>query len=769
MVKNEKTFTGSDVQVLEWYEGMRKRYGMYAGVDPVNHCVKEILDNSIDEYMIGFGEEIDVYLDTNKNSITIVDNGRGIPHDIHPKEKKPTMEVLFSNVHAGSKFNDDSGDNVGGLNGVGVKIANALSKSLRVESERDGKRMFMEFSGGKVTKGLTTMKTKGKRGTTVIFTPDDTVFEDENLHIFNKDMIKETCKMRAFLNKGIKINLTIDKEKISYEYDNGINDLIDELLPVKLFDMSIIGFDKTVDLQEAMGVKGINRYEIALAYDPNTTNETFMAYTNGIVNIRGTHLTGFKMALTNIFNKYIQDNNLLPKKNKNIQITGEDIRKGIFVIINIKIRNPKYEGQTKEGIGNKEVQSHIMSLMNEFFNEWIPNNENIMKKICQRIVQFAVATENIKKEQEKIVRVSMSNSGLTFSNKFIDCAESDPKKCELFICEGKSASGSLRRGRVGDYQAIYALRGKPLNIFGSSQNTILNNFEFNELTKILFGTNDLKNINYDDIRYQHVVIASDADDDGLHIQSLMSMGFREHYQELVNRGYLYIACPPKYRITVNGKYKYFKNDKEYNSFKTNYLEKRYSIETEGIKILDVVKKSDEFMTLFKNLKNKHSLPSDVISMILTNDTMLPVAEYLDEQKLEVSETGDDEFYAQGLLDNDWIDIELNEQLSNEVKQLKNIFGVSTFDLYDKKDEVTYECDIVDAIELLEKEFNFTRYRYKGLGEVNPEELRVTTMDPATRDIIKIVPTMDSSENDLNKILFGGNADLRKDFIQENLI
>lgn len=525
-INEEKQFTGSNVTVLKWYEGMRKRYGMYAGVDPVNHCVKEMLDNSIDEYMMGFGEEIEVVLDTKNNTIKVVDNGRGIPQDIHPVEKKPTMEVLFSNVHAGSKFNDDSGENVGGLNGVGVKIANALSKSLRVESERDGKRVYMEFSGGKVVTTLSSMKTIGKRGTTVIFTPDDTVFEEPNLHIFNKEMIKETCKMRAFLNKGIKINLTIDDQSISYQYENGINDLLDELIPTRLFNMPIIGFDKKIDLMEALGVKGTNRYEISMVYDPNSTNENFMVYTNGIVNTRGTHITGFRTALTNIFNKYISENNLLPKKNKDIKISGDDIRKGLVCIINIKIRNPKYEGQTKEGIGNTEVQSHIIQLMNEFFNEWVPNNDNLMKKICQRIVQFAIATENIKKEQEKIVKVSMASSGLSFSNKFTECLETDPSKCELFICEGKSASGSLRRGRDGKFQAIYALRGKPLNTFGSSHSKILNNFECNELAKILFGSNDLKNIDYDNVRYHKIIIASDADDDGSSI-NLFDINFIE--------------------------------------------------------------------------------------------------------------------------------------------------------------------------------------------------------------------------------------------------
>ena len=508
-----KEFTGKNVKVLKWYEGIQKRYGMYAGVDPVNHCVKEILDNSIDEYMSGFGDEIDVILNTDKNMVTVIDQGRGIPLDIHPEEKRPTMEVLFSNVHAGSKFDDDSGENVGGLNGVGVKIANALSKLLRVQSERDGKRMYMEFSGGQVTKDLTPIKTKGKRGTTVTFIPDDQYFEDKSLAIFNKDALKETCKMRAYLNKGIRINLTIDKEKFSFKYDNGINDLIDDIVPDKLFNMPILGFDKTIELEDG---KGKNRYEIAMVYDTKTANENFLLYTNGIVNTRGTHLTGFRMALTNIFNKYIQENNLLPKKNKNIQITGDDIRKGIFVIINIKIRNPKYEGQTKEGIGNKEVQSHIMSLMNEYFNEWISSNESMMKKICNRIIQFAIATDNVKKAQEKIVK-STGSSSLSFSQKYIPCTSNEYDKCELFIVEGESARGPLRQERDTKYQAIYSLKGKILNTYGANLQKLLGNKETEELMRIMFGTNDIKVINEKRaalLKFGKIISTADADDDG---------------------------------------------------------------------------------------------------------------------------------------------------------------------------------------------------------------------------------------------------------------
>lgn len=254
----------------------------------------------------------------------------------------------------------------------------------------------------------------------------------------------------------------------------------------------------------------------------------------------------------------------------------------------------------------------------------------------------------------------------------------------------------------------------------------------------------------------------------LHIQCLLAMMFREHFKELINRGYVYIACPPKYRITVNGKYLYFKNDKEYNDYKTKYLKKKYDVQSNTITMMDIVKNSEYFMYHFKMLMNKYSLPEDVLSMLLSNDTILPVAEYLDEQGLEVAEIGDDEFYVQGLLDNNWIDIELTKELVKEVKVLSNYFNCTTFDIIDKADGTVYECDIADAIQLLEKEFKFTRYRYKGLGETNPDELGETTMNPNTRDIIKVVGDMSDSESELNKVLFGSNADLRKDFIQENL-
>lgn len=753
-------YSDEDIQTLDHIEHMRQRYGMYMGAKPAAHIVNETIDNCIDEVMNGFATWIKVHLDTVKNEVTVEDNGRGIPTGIHPKTKKPTIQMAIGDANTGGKFNGSkSFKTSAGLNGTGLKASNAICEYLYAESERDGHRVNIGFAKGKVSEPYKEIKAKGQNGTLIKLRPDKELLAIENRWQFEPDLIIHGCKMRAFLNKGVQILLTIDDTKYEFMYENGMEEFLVETVAKPLYNMKPITYSRDF---------GDNRYEISIMYDGDKSDEKFYSYTNSILNSKGTHETGFKMAFTTIMNNFIKDKGLLPKKHVNLSISGDDIRKGIVVVLNCRLDEPLYSSQVKDEISNPEVKTEIMKMTSEFFSEYISNNEDLFKKICNRIVQFAIATDNVKKEQEKIVKVSSSNSGLTFSNKFVDCELSDPEICELFICEGKSASGSIRRGRDGKTQAIYALKGKPLNTYGVANNTLINNAEFNELMKIIFGTNSVKDIDYNTVRFKKIIIISDSDDDGKHITALMSMAFKEHFFELIKRGLLYIACPPKYRITVNKKNLFFKNDNEYDSYKAKHVTKRFTINNSGLSMLKIIQNEDEFRLRFNMLKNRYSLPTEILSMILSNNELLIVAEYLDEQGLDVSEIGEDEFYVQGLLEDEWLDIELTQEMANDIRKLRKIFNCQVLDITDKYEKETYECDILDGLDLIDSEFKFTRYRFKGLGETNPEDLAVTSLDQETRDIIKIILDDEDDAEKYNKILFGNNADLRKDFIQENL-
>lgn len=707
----ELSYSDSDIQLLSQVAHIRQRFGMYAGGDPSTHIGNEVIDNSIDEAMNGFASEITVILNTKENRLTVIDDGRGIPNGIH-KCGLNTLEVVISKENSGGKFDGSKSFKAsGGLNGTGLKVTNALSEDLEAISERDGRRVKIKFKKGKRVGEVENLPLTGKTGTTISFTPDKKLLLKNNLYIIKPDKIKESCQMRAFLNKGITINVQIDDDKFTFKYDKGVEEFLNLKVKKPLYGMKPISIEK--DFED-------NKYELSFVFDSENTDEKIFLYTNSIRNTSGTNETGFKTGLTRAFNKFIKKHDLIPKRNQKSlsSISGDDIRKGIVCCINGKISDPLYSAQIKNEISNPETVQEISSMLTNYLETYMEENFELFKKICTRIIQFAIATNNLKNNQKKIVSASAAASGFAFSDKYIECSETDPEKIELLICEGKSAAGSLRPGRIGLFQAIYSLKGKPLNTYGSTNSALISNAEFNELMLIIFGTNNIKEIDYEKIRVKRVIFAADSDEDGLHIVCLLAMAFKEHFIRMILDGRVFVACPPKYRITVNNNYVYFKNDREFTTYKSQYVEKKYSILNEGITLYDIVDYEDDYKREFNNLKNKYSLPKDIISMILSNDSLLPVAEYLDEQGLEVSETENEgEYYVQGLLDYDWIDCFLTIDMKNDIqKSLLSIFEYRSFVITDKDINETYECDIIDGIELIDKAFKFTRYRYKGLTE-----------------------------------------------------
>lgn len=759
-ITNNNNYNDDSIQTLDGLTHMQKRLGMYAGAEPAIHCVREIIDNSIDEIMNGFADKIDVVLDTKKNNVIIIDNGRGIPVGRDSKGR-PTLQKVFQDPNTGGKFNSEAFKTSSGLHGVGLKICTAICDSLHAESERNGTRVAIDFSEGKTTKEFRKIKAKGINGTLVSFTPSKKFLKDGK-DIIDKDKLLNLCKMRSFLNKGSSILLTIDNNKYNFKYDNGMAEYLDEEIKHKLFNMEVLMFE---------GTSENNWYEITLCYDGDSSEEKIESYCNGILNSSGTHETGFKTAYTNIIKKFINDNDLLPKKNKKLNITGDDIRKGLRVVLNCKIKDPIYSSQTKDAISNNEVRTEINELVTNFLTEYINENEKLFKKICNRIIQFAAATENIKKAQEKIVKNSGSSS-LSFSQKYIPCSSKEYNKCELFIVEGQSARGPLRQERDTEFQALYSIRGKLPNTFGATHQKLLDNKETEELMRIIFGTNDLKIINEKRtklLRFGKIVSCADADDDGYHVASLIGLYIEEHFPWLIEEGYFYNACPPLYKISISSsEYRYFKNVKEFNKFKAEYIENKYSLENTSLTMLDIVTKMDEYKQEVDKIAHDKALPIDLISMILSSG-LKEALKYLKQNKISISKRNNN-YYAQGLLDTDWLDVEFSDELINDINSLSNIYGLTTIEFINNETNEIMEGDIYDVLEVFDKAFKFTPQRFKGLGECKPIDLKRTVLNPTERDIVKI--TMDNSNKELarkdTKLFFGNNADLRKDFIKENL-
>ena len=500
----KKKTDNEKVVVLRGLDGVRLRTDMYAGIDPVTHMIKEVVDNSMDQYFKGNCDLITGEINTRKNYMKITDNGAGMPNDWNDQENMYNIEVLTTQLHAGSKFDDNDGETRSGRNGIGIKIVTAISEWGKTTSERNGIRRYIEYSKGKKLGDVVEEKAKGKSGTITEFIPDKQLLKDKAP--INVDKVKETFKLRSYLNKGLRLELKVDKEKFVYYSENGISEYLTDMISKSLYNMKPINMEKDIDG---------NRYEVSILYD-NSTTENIMGFANGVILDRGTHETAFKRAITTVFNNYIKNNNMLNKKDSNLSITGDDVRKGMHCIINMRVKRVEYSSQTKNELGNKEVASHISEVISEGMNDWIEQNDALMKKLCNRIIQFARASESVKKAQEKIIKVNNNNLGMSVSNKFTDCFEKDPKKRELFICEGDSAGGSIvmARSKKNNFQAVYRLKGKILNTIGKETTTIMANKELSELIAIIFGTNDIKHINYDDVKFSKICILTDADDDG---------------------------------------------------------------------------------------------------------------------------------------------------------------------------------------------------------------------------------------------------------------
>lgn len=546
--ENKANYGADNIQVLEGLEAVRKRPAMYigdVGVKGLHHLVYEVVDNSIDEALAGHCDTIQVYINED-NSISVTDNGRGIPVAMHAKEKKSALEVVMTVLHAGGKFDKDTYKVSGGLHGVGVSCVNALSTKLLATVKRDGKIHQQEYNIGKPQTGVEVIGDTDETGTTVTFWPDDTIFQHT---VYNYDTLASRLRELSFLNKGIRLTLTDKREKD--EEGNFITETFLSEGGLKEFVKYLDGTREALIPEPiyAEGEKAGVPVEIAFQYNGSYT-ENLHSYVNNINTIEGgTHVAGFRRALTRTLKAYAEKEGYFAKLK--FEISGEDFREGLTGVISVKVAEPQFEGQTKTKLGNSEVSGAVDQAVGEMLNNYLEENPNMAKAIIQKVVVAAQARHAARKAREMVQRKgAMSGAGLP--GKLSDCSEKDPAICELYLVEGDSAGGTAKQGRDRSFQAILPLRGKILNVEKALEHKIYDNEEIKNMFTALgvtMGTEeDDKELNIAKLRYHKIIIMTDADVDGSHIRTLILTLFFRYMKPLIDNGYLYIATPPLYQV-----------------------------------------------------------------------------------------------------------------------------------------------------------------------------------------------------------------------------
>ena len=552
---------GADqIQILEGLEAVRKRPGMYIGSTSskgLHHLVYEIVDNAVDEALAGFCNTVEVYINED-NSITVRDNGRGIPVGINKKKGIPAVEVVFTILHAGGKFGGGGYKVSGGLHGVGASVVNALSTWLEVDIFHEGKIYRQRYERGKVMYPLKVVGDTDKRGTEVRFLPDPTIFEET---VFDFAVLKQRLREMAFLTKDLKIVLTDrrpeEEVSMTFHYEGGIREYVEYLNKSKEVLYSEVIYCE--------GKKGDVFVEVALQHN-DSYNEGVYSFVNNITTPEGgTHLAGFRSALTKTFNDYARNNKLLKDNEQNL--TGDDIREGLVAIVSIKIPEPQFEGQTKQKLGNSEARGAVDSVVSEQLTYFLEQNPNVAKMICEKAVLAQRAREAARKARD-LTRRKSALDGMSLPGKLADCSDKDPKNCEIYIVEGDSAGGSAKTARSRATQAILPLRGKILNVEKSRLDKILVNNEIRAMITA-FGTGIHEDFDITKLRYNKIIIMTDADVDGAHIATLLLTFLYRFMPELIKEGHVYLAQPPLYKVEKNKKVWYAYSDEELNTILTD--------------------------------------------------------------------------------------------------------------------------------------------------------------------------------------------------------
>ncbi len=805
--KNDNfNYTEDNIKILEGLEAVRKRPSMYIGnVDTagLHHLVYEVVDNSIDEAMAGYCDEIQVIVH-HDNSVTVADNGRGIPVGIHKTEKIPAVEVVMTKLHAGGKFDDHSYKVSGGLHGVGVSVVNALSSFLEVDIYSGGTIYHQTYEKGIKSSEL---KVTGKtriRGTKVHFIPDAEIFTTTD---FSYEILVRRLRELAFLNKGIKITIEDEREekKDEFYYKGGIKEFVEYL------NRRHAPLHKPIIIE---GERSDVQIESAIQYN-DTFNEKLLSFANNIHTTEGGfHLIGFKAALTRTINQYASNGGL--PKNLQAKITGDDVREGLTAIISIRIKNPQFEGQTKTKLGNSEVKGLVESLVNEKLTTYFEENPTVAKKIISKGVDAARARDAARRARD-IARSKGSLMDSTLPGKLAECQSQDPKERELFLVEGDSAGGSAKQGRDRKFQAILPLKGKILNVEKARFDKILRSEEIkNIITALGTGVGE-EEYNINNINYHKVIIMTDADVDGSHIRTLLLTFFYRQMPELVDNGYLYIAQPPLLKIGKGKNEVYLKDETEFNDFILKRFCENKTLNTgsgekvSGHKLYILLGNLYEYYTIMEKMERQGINPIFAEFLIKegvedknfleSRDRMLVLRDHLKEEGFDAGEViWSEERSAYN------IEVKLPRKLNHitttvddpekDAKSLiigrgliyskayqdlavigKKIYkyDVGPFTIADKtKESSTEEVVIQDKKQLLtyvleESKKGLAVQRYKGLGEMNPEQLWETTMNPAKRNLlqVKVEDVVDTDE--IFTILMGEEVEPRREFIQTNAL
>jgi len=801
---NENSYGAEQIKVLPGLEAVRKRPDMYIGDTSFrgfHHLVFEVLDNSVDEALAGYCDKITVTIHVD-GSLTVEDNGRGIPVDTHEETGKSAAEVVMTMLHAGGKFEGKVYQVSGGLHGVGVTVVNALSEYLILEIRREGKVWYQRYER---SKAVTELKETGKTdrsGTKIRFKPDDTIFEVSE---FNYDTLAHRIRELAFLNRGLVIQIIDERTGKDQEfvYEGGIVAFINELNKNKkpLHPEPIY----------VSGEKDDIIVEVALQYN-DSYSETIFAYANNINNIEGgTHLTGFRGALTRTVNKYAEDKGLV--KNAKVSLSGEDAREGLTAVISVKLPDPKFEGQTKTKLGNTDVKGIVETLLNEKLGTFFEENPSVAKKIVEKAVDAARAREAARKARELTRRKSALESG-SLPGKLADCQERDPELCEVYLVEGESAGGSAKQARARYNQAVLPLKGKILNVEKARFDKMLGNEEIRTLITVLgtgIGSDDF---DISKLRYHKVILMTDADVDGSHIRTLLLTFFYRHFPDVIEKGHLYVAQPPLYRVKRGRDEKYLKDDHEYEDYflelGTDGILLKASDNGNGVKeikgarLLDIIKKSiayeralarigkfgrdfkivDAFASRvgFKKSHLKSENEAELDAHLQAIKTWIE-ARYPDVSSLDWKLLDDPEhdcskisytFKENGRNKNTVIEFDfLNSPDFEELKKLKDSITAAGDPPYNVGDnggaqELSSLAEVTEHI-LSRGKKGMSIQRYKGLGEMNPEQLWETTMNPETR-VLKQVQIEDAFQTDeIFTILMGDQVEPRKHFIETNAL
>ena len=756
-------YGAGNIKVLKGLEAVRKRPGMYIGdtnIGGLHHLIYEVVDNSIDEAMAGFCDDIEVEI-TNEGSVIISDNGRGIPVDIHPTEKIPAATVVLTVLHAGGKFDKDSYKVSGGLHGVGISVVNALSKKLILTIKKDGNVYRQEFAKGIPTTNLEIVKTTNRSGTTIEFWPDETIFETTN---FEKKILITRFKELAYLNPKIVINLKDQRDgtKEKFHFEGGLDQFVNDLNKKDVVAKSVFFSESVEDLE----------IDFALLYNTSYEEKVFSFVNNIKTPEGGTHEAGFRGGLTRAITTYITEN--ASAREKDMKILGEDVREGLIAIVSVKVPEPQFEGQTKGKLGSSYVRPLVQKMVFENLAKYFEENPNEAKAIMAKALMAARGREAAKRARD-LTRKKDNFSVGTLPGKLADCQSKDPEISEIYLVEGDSAGGSAKQGRDRVFQAILPLRGKILNVEKARIDRILSSEEIKNMITA-FGCGIGEEFDIEKLRYHKIIIMTDADVDGSHIQTLLLTFFFRFLKPLVEGGYIYLAQPPLFRYKKGKKEIYLKDEKALNEFLIETGIEGVNFEGIGNKdLISYLKLVARYRSLLNELQKRYSVITAIRYMIenedlagYENNKIYEILKnyleskgynilnaYINENSVQIyvqTESGLEEIVIDDNLFENYI-FEEAIYVYRQISQRKFNFG----------------RDFIEVLDEIEKNAKKGAYiqRYKGLGEMNPEQLWETTMSPENRNLFQIKIEDAKSASETFNLFMGDEVEPRREYIQNH--